>query len=117
MRAALAAILLLLLNLQPLAGAAFCLGHHDMQDGVACATGGEGAMEGHHRAPAGDGSGTPPMADECASAPACAAPAPVVAGAVATLDLETRFLLATIPSLSSPWANAPSASLFRPPIA
>jgi len=116
MRALVAAVLLFLLNLQPLAGAAFCVYHHDMQGGAACATAGGGAMEGHHKAPAVNESGMPPMGDECASAAACATPAPVVAGAVATLDFETPLHLASIPSLTSPRAEVPSAPLFRPPI-
>lgn len=119
----LASVMLLLLNLQPLAGAAFCLRHHAAQDGAAC----EAEMQVESPDPAHDmrshqdamtGAGDmPPMADECATAVVCAAPAPIVTGALATLAFTPHLLLSDAWPLAVHRADAPAAPFFRPPIA
>ncbi len=123
MRVLLASVMLLLLNLQPLASAAFCLRHHAAQDGTACeaAMRMDGPTAGHdmqmHQAAMPGSGDMPPMFDECAAAMACAAPAPVVTGALATLAFTPHL------SQSEAWppaerrADAPAAPFFRPPIA
>lgn len=122
MRVLLASVLLLLLNLQPLAGAAFCLRHHAVQDGAACeaamqmdspAAGHD--MQMHQDAMTGAGD-MPPMADECAAAMACAAPAPVVTGALAPLPFNPQLLLSEAWPAAAHRADAPATPFFRPPI-
>jgi hypothetical protein len=118
MRAALGTVLLFLLNLQPLAGAALCQRHHTAQHGAACVAGMQ--METHDASPghaAEDDGGMAPMAEECAAAIACAAPAPVVAGTILLLDFAAPLAHAEIWPRSDRPADTPAVRLFRPPIA
>ncbi|MGH7657635.1 MAG: hypothetical protein ACREL6_05330 [Gemmatimonadales bacterium] len=118
MRGLLATLMLLVLNLQPLAGGALCLRHHSAQDGTAC----EAAMQsesgmGTRQHAAVDAGDTPPMADECASAVACARQAPVVAGYIAPLELSTPLLHSETRPPATRHATGAPAAIFRPPIA
>ena len=111
MRALIATVLFLLMNLQPLAGAALCLRHHATQDGMACVAAMEGdARDSGHMHVQTDalasGGEMPPVADECAAALACAAPAPVVSGASLAFSLAAQLLFSeTLP----PVAHRPDA--------
>ncbi len=123
MRALLGSVMLLLLNLQPLAGAALCLRHRAARDGAACEAAmrmesddGMQGMQAHQDAMAG-GSDMPSMADECATAMACAAPAPIVTGALATLAFTPHLILSEAWPPAPHRTDAPAAPFFRPPIA
>ena len=122
MRALVATVLFLLLNLQLLAGAALCLRHHAVLEGAAC----EAAMQmdtpdsgrmGDHQDVMSSSEESPPMAAECAAAMACAAPAPIVTGAPATLAFNPHLLRSEAWPAAAHRADAPAAQFFRPPIA
>lgn len=117
MRAVLASVLLLLLNLQPLAGAALCERHHRADGEAACEAGTHDAMRTAvpHHAMLNDG-GALPMADTCATAMVCAAPAPLVAGPALVLDFAAPPLSVAVRPLAGRPADAPSSQLLRPPI-
>jgi hypothetical protein len=117
MRALLAGILLLLLHLQPLAGAALCERHHRADSRAACEAGTHDAMRTAvpHHSMLNDGA-TLPMADTCATAMVCATPAPLVAGPALVLDFVTPPLSAALRPRAARPADAPSSQLLRPPI-
>lgn len=118
MRALLAAVLLLMLNLQPLAGGALCMRHHTSERGAACDAVMPDDMSGNpddHSM--SDDAATSPMGGDCATAMACATPAPVLAGTASLLDLKSSFVFAELRPPATHAANAPFTPLFRPPIA
>ena len=119
MRAVVATFIFLLLSGQPLAGAAFCVRQHATRDGAACEAAMRiGTTDREHMADQEDGSNPDhEMADQCAAAMACAAPAPVIGGTAVAFNLTPHLILFASRPLVALRPDAPATPFFRPPIA